>query len=297
MRSSTFPRQATTQSQNTFVPYRPEQQTHSNSYPVSQTAIQAGPAAELLSSSNRQTTRRLDSGYHGNEGQEYIREEPSYAQPRAFDKSISSASRPTTQHFDSGYHEQVTPQQSSKTVYKRSPSPTGATVGPWSQHLHEDPYLTCLTCGKWFEDRNDLFEHIEAEQHGVDTKTLKPEPYARPYKYHENTYTDDVPNESQAYSPKRESKELRLEHANKDPRQCCLTCGKYFIDRDRLFRHIAAENHGVDPRTFEAEPFEKPSSNSTHTQENSANTCLVCGESFWSRNEMFDHIWSEGHAV
>ncbi|KAL5336962.1 P-loop containing nucleoside triphosphate hydrolase protein [Aspergillus crustosus] len=42
-----------------------------------------------------------------------------------------------------------------------------------------DPYTQCLTCGKYFSRRNDLFDHIEAEQHGRDLRTLKREPFFR----------------------------------------------------------------------------------------------------------------------
>ncbi|KAL4886534.1 hypothetical protein BJY04DRAFT_213296 [Aspergillus karnatakaensis] len=45
---------------------------------------------------------------------------------------------------------------------------------------------TCLTCGEYFSIRDDLFEHIEAYQHGRDLVTLKREHYTRPSSYRYN---------------------------------------------------------------------------------------------------------------
>ncbi|KAF7168904.1 hypothetical protein CNMCM5623_001810 [Aspergillus felis] len=97
-------------------------------------------------------------------------------------------------------------------------------------HHQVDPYLTCLTCEEDFYDRDDLFEHIEDFQHGIDLVTGKPEPYTRPARFRpwkDNWWTN------------------------------CLACGKYFSDRNDLFEHIEALQHGRDINTGKPEPYRR----------------------------------------
>ncbi|RYO98058.1 hypothetical protein DL765_010951 [Monosporascus sp. GIB2] len=262
---------------------------------------------------SRQTPRREDSGYH-----EQATPEPAYTetstakQPSYQDTMVQSQrKRQSLNQVDSGYHETSTPSQPTRDSGKK----------PWSKHLNKNPYHTCLTCGLRFDDRDELFEHIEAQQHGVDLETLQPEPYARPSwarrepepsrvgEPHSHPTEQDqhqvAPNlfdlvdyESPRSAPKLPKAggqgDKVLKYSHKDPFNNCLMCGKHFPGRNQLFSHIAAENHYVDPKTFKAEPVEPARPAATRL---SRSSCLTCGEHFESRNQLFDHIRRRGHGV
>ncbi|KAH8596539.1 P-loop containing nucleoside triphosphate hydrolase protein [Bisporella sp. PMI_857] len=91
-----------------------------------------------------------------------------------------------------------------------------------------DPWLTCLTCGEAFVNRNLLFQHIEAFQHGRDLGTHEPESYTRPYR------------------------------RKIDPYLTCLTCEKIFSCRDDLFNHIEKFQHARDLKTHKPESYRRP---------------------------------------
>ncbi|KAF4470800.1 hypothetical protein FALBO_2296 [Fusarium albosuccineum] len=96
-----------------------------------------------------------------------------------------------------------------------------------SQANRKDYKNRCLTCGEYFSRRDDLFEHLEKKQHGRDIKTGKPE----------------------AMSTTQNNSNQYLEKSY----DTCLTCGKRFNDRDRLFSHLRAMQHGRDIYTGKPE--------------------------------------------
>lgn len=76
--------------------------------------------------------------------------------------------------------ETVQSSQSSRSRRDGSRRTNGPGHPPGSQAYLEYARHNCLTCGTYFSDRSDLFEHLEARQHGVDFWTGNPESYTRP---------------------------------------------------------------------------------------------------------------------
>jgi serine/threonine protein kinase len=245
----------------------------------------------------RRKFTQKDSGIHMSDSSPHW----STASPAKATSSDGTGEKRPNSRLDSGYFDRSAPVQEAAPTRATSPNtsdPRRRVSGykdPSLAQQVELSRLTCLRCGTSFNSRNALFQHIEEQQHGVNTFTGRAEHHQRP------------PEQSGRHVPGPESN--TPQPIVRSPHLSCLRCGESFNSRDDLFQHIEEQQHGVDLVTGRAEHYKRPSGYGVrytpeaqfktpqYASKSSDLTCLRCGESFTSRDLLFEHIEKQQHGV
>lgn len=164
--------------------------------------------------------------------------------------------------------------------------------------------LRCSECGQEFPSRSQLFKHLRSSDHGVKTgEGLGPGATIEPNV--KETMGPQAPEYSPpSYIPPASYGATSLS---------CRECGQEFPSKSQLFKHLRATNHGKDAgqvheTVVPAEPemtkaaevqierysppiYAPPAFHDTTTSLN----CRQCGQEFFSRNQLFNHLSTTGH--
>jgi tetratricopeptide (TPR) repeat protein len=167
-------------------------------------------------------------------------------------------------------------------TYEQVPYPTAKTLG-------------CRQCGQEFPSKSQLFKHLRATDHGVETE-LVPEPGMR----------KETRAQVEHYSPFSYAPSV----SNGATSLSCKECGQEFPSKTQLFKHLRASDHGTKTGSEHetAVPTEPETENVTELRGhqyapslpalNDATkslTCKQCARVFFSRNQLFEHLNTTGH--